>query len=138
MIAQALRIFAVAKAGTAAKQAVRRACIQAAVIAAASLLILAGVMFALVCAYLALTTMFTPAEAAGAMAAGLILAGMIVLAMRSLIVQWRARKQPVTTQDAAASVQKSAADLTRAVGPAQIIVLSLLAGLAAGRSLGKS
>lgn len=138
MISQALRLFAVAKAGTAAKQAVRRACVQAAVIAAASLLILAGAVFALVCAYLALTTMFTPVEAAGAMAAGLILAGLIVLALRSMIVQLSAGKKAFTPQDAAESVQRGAADVTRAVGPAQIIALSLLAGLAAGRSLGKS
>lgn len=138
MLTSVLKLLSAAQLGHAAKQAAQRACIQAAVFACIVLLFLAGIVFALIAAYFWLTTMLAPAEAAGILAAVLIISGLAVLAVRSLVAHWTAEPRKPQPSEPAAAISQTAADVTAALGPAQVITLALVAGIAAGRSLGKS
>ena len=119
------------------KRTARQLRIQTAVVTVAVLLILAGSVFGLVAAYLALAAVFSPAEAAGLLAALMILAGLAVLAGRTVMARWRDSRGAHEPQAVASSLNASAEEITRSLGPAHMIALSLIAGMAAGRSLRK-
>lgn len=138
MIAHVLKLLTAARLGEAAKKAVSRACIQAAVLSVAALLVLGGTIFGLIAAYLVLASIFSPAEAAGLLAAAMILAGLAVLAVRSIVMRRREVRQDQATPDAASALHSGASEIVRSMGPAQVIALSLMAGMAAGRSIRKS
>lgn len=143
MFASLLRIVAAARLGAGVKHTIERAVRRAAVTAVAVALLAAGATFALIAAYLGLRLYFSAIESAGIMAAILAVPGLILLMFRSGLSapppERPATAAMATSPAAAASVVKEGArDLTSTLGPVNVILLALMIGVAAGRSLTKS
>ncbi|MEC9368861.1 MAG: hypothetical protein VX871_09255 [Pseudomonadota bacterium] len=138
MLASILRIAAVARLVAAARTSVTKGLRHVAVCFAAGLLFLAATVFATLAAYWSLLSLLTPVQAAGAMALALFAIGGLVLLLRPAAVDG----EPLRSMDgeddnpveqAAMSVREGAGELTRNLGPLNVISLALLTGIAAGR-----
>ncbi|MGD9867647.1 MAG: hypothetical protein AB7U38_06580 [Hyphomicrobiales bacterium] len=139
MLASALKMVALARIGAQAKDLAIYGFTQAALAALAGLLALAAFVFALVAGYLALLARFSPPEAAGLVALGLLGLVLAVFAVMWL-VSWRRSRRPMRPlagarplDDTARAVRRGAAQAADALGPAKLVSIALIAGIAAGR-----
>jgi hypothetical protein len=142
MFATILRILTAMRLGASAKRAVARGLQQAALVLLACVLVLAGAVFALIAAYLGLRIMFEPIEAAGIMAGALAVPGFAILLLRPLLSRRSSPDQSqvpgASSQSTAATIQQGAEEVTRTLGPVNVITLAVILGIAAGRTFSRS
>jgi hypothetical protein len=139
MLRAAMALFSTLQIGARIKESFERSLRQAAVIAVAVVLLVAGAVFGLIAAYHALVSIyqFDAAEAAAIMAGVLLLVGLIVLAIASSM--GREPKRPakasplVATPDPTAALDQGVGKAMEQVGPVPLLAVAFIAGVLFGR-----